>query len=155
MSARRDLACTNLAGDILLSLRRMIRPCHAHARQASLVRRVKVTPRRNAGLYQKTGLASHSGLWASSEKGATPTNQTEEPDQSFDTALHCYFHPPHQRCLTQVQHARSLNHGITQSPALSLSPSRLATVSTHKKMHENGCCGSFRTAGTLELGQFC
>ena len=61
----------------------------ASGQQASLVRRVKVTPRRNAGLYQKTGLASHSGLWASSEKGATPTNQTEEPDQSFDTALHC------------------------------------------------------------------
>ena len=43
-------------------------------KQASMVRRVKLLPRRNAGLYQKTGLALQSGLWVSPPSRKMPTN---------------------------------------------------------------------------------
>ena len=57
--------------------------------QAFKVRRVKIAPWPIAGLQELSGLASHSGALASSKKGATPTSQTEEPDQSIFTTLQC------------------------------------------------------------------
>ena len=55
--------------------------------QASKVRRVKVTPRHNAGLYQKTGLAPQSGLWASPHSRTTATNQNERSVMTAETTF--------------------------------------------------------------------
>ena len=72
---------------MLFDLRSRVQKQDAHdprrsSEQASKVKRIKVTPWRNAELYELSRLASNSGLQASSKKGVTLTNQIEEPDQS-------------------------------------------------------------------------
>lgn len=55
--------------------------------QASSLWTARVTSQTFSGWYQKSGLASYSGLWASPPPQTTLTNQTERQDLTFDTTL--------------------------------------------------------------------